>query len=88
MAAVSCVAPIPSLWAPRPGPAAELTPTPTPHQLAAVAQAKQEAHEAAEAAPTAEEAGAVLKAWRCAARAARASGRRITAHSFRRGWIQ
>ncbi|MFI5857289.1 integrase [Streptomyces parvulus] len=68
--------------------AAELTPTPTPHELAAAAQAKEEAHAAVEAAPTAEEADAVLKAWRTARRAARAAVRRITAHSFRRGWIQ
>ncbi|WP_371583227.1 hypothetical protein [Streptomyces sp. NBC_01314] len=43
---------------------------------------------AADAAPTAEEVNAILKAWRTARRAARASARRITGHCFRRGWIQ
>ena len=43
---------------------------------------------AADAAPTAEEANAVLKTWRIARRAAHAAVRRITGHSFRRGWIQ
>lgn len=68
--------------------AAELTPTPTPEERAAAARARQEALAAADAAPTAEEANAVLKSWRTARRAARAAVRRITGHSFRRGWIQ
>ncbi|QKZ20336.1 integrase [Streptomyces chartreusis] len=68
--------------------AAELTPTPTPEELAATAKARQDAYAAAEAAPTAEEANEILKAWRTARRAARAAVRRITGHSMRRGWIQ
>lgn len=68
--------------------AAELTTTPTPEERAAAAQARQEAFAAADAAPTAEEANAVLKTWRIARRAAHAAVRRITGHSFRRGWIQ
>ncbi|WP_228982165.1 integrase [Streptomyces sp. DH12] len=68
--------------------AAELTPTPTPEERAVAARARQEALAAADAAPTAEEANAVLKTWRTARRAARAAVRRITGHSFRRGWIQ
>ncbi|WP_328973891.1 integrase [Streptomyces sp. NBC_00239] len=68
--------------------AAELTPTPPPEERAAATQARQEALAAADAAPTAEEANAVLKTWRTARRAARAAVRRITGHSFRRGWIQ
>ncbi|MFJ3365780.1 site-specific integrase [Streptomyces anthocyanicus] len=68
--------------------AAELTITPSPEERAAAAQARREAFAAAEVAPTAEEANAVLKAWRTARRAARAAARRITGHSFRRGWIQ
>ncbi|MEE1762368.1 hypothetical protein [Streptomyces sp. SP18BB07] len=62
--------------------AAQLTPVPTPEERAAAAQAKAEAHAAAE------EANAVLKAWRTARRTARAAVRRITGHSMRRGWIQ
>ncbi|MGA5819839.1 integrase [Kitasatospora sp. NPDC094028] len=68
--------------------AAELTPEPTPEEVAAAAQAKQEAYAAAAAAPTAEEGNLIVKAWRTAQRAARAAVRRITAHSFRRGCIQ
>ncbi|MFJ9871207.1 integrase [Streptomyces sp. NPDC101165] len=67
--------------------AAQLTPTPSPEERAA-ARARQEAFAAADAARTAEEANAVLKAWRTARRAARTTVRRITGHSFRRGWIQ
>ncbi|MFE4829956.1 integrase [Streptomyces sp. NPDC056672] len=68
--------------------AAELTPTPTPEERAVAAQTKQEALAAADAAPTAEEANAILKGWRSGVRAARAAVRRITGHSFRRGCIQ
>ncbi|MFJ6141391.1 hypothetical protein [Kitasatospora sp. NPDC092286] len=68
--------------------AAELTPMPTPAELAAEARAKAEAFEAAAAAETAEEANAVIKAWRTAKRATCAAVRRITGHSMRRGCIQ
>ncbi|MEU0846334.1 hypothetical protein ABZ370_43860 [Streptomyces sp. NPDC005962] len=44
--------------------AAELTPAPAPEELAAASRAKEEAYAAADAAPTAEEANAILKAWR------------------------
>ncbi|MER6913981.1 integrase [Streptomyces sp. NPDC000594] len=68
--------------------AAELTPTPTPEETAAAAQARQAAYEAAAAAPTAEDAGVILKTWRSAKRAAQKAVRRITGHSMRRGCIQ
>ncbi|MGW7820169.1 integrase [Streptomyces puniciscabiei] len=68
--------------------AAGLTPTPTPEELTAAAKARQEAYAAAAAAPTAEEANTILKAWRTTRRAARATVRRITGHSMRRGCIQ
>ncbi|MGW1537952.1 hypothetical protein [Streptomyces aureus] len=67
--------------------AAGLTPAPTPEERAA-ARARHEAYATAETAATAEEASAVLKAWRTTRRAARASVRRITGHSMRRGCIQ
>ncbi|WP_073227306.1 hypothetical protein [Streptomyces sp. NBRC 110465] len=68
--------------------AAELTPAPTPAERAAAAAAQQAAYEAASVAKTAEEANAIIKAWRTAKRAARAAVRRITGHSMRRGCIQ
>ncbi|WP_338933145.1 hypothetical protein WEB32_34105 [Streptomyces netropsis] len=68
--------------------AADLTPTPTPEELTAAAQTKQEAVAAADAAPTAEEANVIVKTWRTAKRAARAAVRRITGHRFRRRPIQ
>ncbi|EFG03636.1 integrase (plasmid) [Streptomyces clavuligerus] len=68
--------------------AADLTPTPTAEEKAAATAAKQEAYAAAGAAPTAEEAGTILKAWRTAAWAARQAVRRITGHSMRRGCMQ
>ncbi|MGP3749985.1 integrase [Streptomyces sp. IBSNAI001] len=68
--------------------AAGLTPAPTPEDLDASARARREAHEAAAAAPTVEEANAILKTWRTGVRIARAAVRRITGHSMRRGCIQ
>ncbi len=68
--------------------AAELVPTPSPEEHAAARAAKEEAHAAAAAAETVEEANGILKAWRRQLRADRASVRRITGHSMRRGCIQ
>ncbi|MEV8335041.1 hypothetical protein [Streptomyces niveus] len=68
--------------------AADLTPKVTPEERAAAAQERQDARAAADEAATAEEADAIVKTWRSTRRAARAAVRRITGHSFRRGWIQ
>ncbi len=68
--------------------AAELAPTPTTEERETAARDRRQARAAADAAPTVEEANAILKTWRASTRRARAAVRRITGHSMRRGCIQ